>query len=247
MMWAKPIQERWARRGQQIKAAKDKEVKKALGKLDGYTIICTNLGSTKEWYLMKNGKILPPKEYPELYRQLDKCKDGLSKDRYRVEEIKVIKNEVPLSLIFGGPLGLLGNAGKIGQGIDAIRKGLGIIKVGQSIVNQIQSAPSLNATKELEVNDEGKTVEEILKDSKDTTRPKGKAKNYEKSGGMDQAVDDFKSLKPKKSKEISTKYGDGLYGVLEDGTIISVRPGSETGGATLEIKIPGKAIKKIRY
>ncbi|MBP2098435.1 hypothetical protein [Enterococcus rivorum] len=130
-------------------------MKKALGNLDGYTIVCTNLGSTKEWYLMKNGKILPPKEYPELYRQLDRCKDGLSKDRYRVEEIKVIKNEVPLSLIFGGPLGLLGNVGKIGQGIDAIRKGLGIIKVGQSIVNQIQSAPSLNATKELETNKEG--------------------------------------------------------------------------------------------
>ncbi|MBP2099022.1 hypothetical protein [Enterococcus rivorum] len=146
MTWAKPIQERWARREQQIKAAKDKEVKKALGKLDGYTIVCTNLGSTKEWYLMKNGKILPPNEYSSLYKQLEQFKDYLPKNRYTVKEMMVMKNEMPLSPVFGG--GILGNIGKIGKGVEIINKGLGIVKVGQSVIDQIKSAPNINYMKE---------------------------------------------------------------------------------------------------
>lgn len=54
-------------------------------------------------------------------------------------------------------------------------------------------------------------------------------------------------MKPSNIKNISTQYGDGMYGVLDDGTTLSVRPGSKTGGSTLEIKVPGKRITKIRY
>lgn len=116
MTWVKPIQDRWQKREEQPKVAKNKEMKKAIGKLEGYEIVCTNLGSTKEWYLKKNGKFLKPKDHPELYKQLDKCKDSIGKDRYTVEEIKVVKLEVPLGPFFGGGvLGVVGNAGKIAK------------------------------------------------------------------------------------------------------------------------------------
>ena len=54
-------------------------------------------------------------------------------------------------------------------------------------------------------------------------------------------------MQPSSTKGITTKYGDGMYGTLPDGTTLSVRSWSETGGATLEIKVPGKATIKIRY
>ena len=34
---------------------------------------------------------------------------------------------------------------------------------------------------------------------------------------------------------------------MEDGTTVIARPGSKTGGATLEIKISSKKVLKIRY
>ncbi len=92
-----------------------------------------------------------------------------------------------------------------------------------------------------------KTVNDILKGSEETTRKVGKASNYEKSGGYKQALKDFDDLGPISKKKSEAQYGDGMYGKLSDGTTISVRPGSKTGGSTLEIKIPGKKLIKIRY
>lgn len=94
---------------------------------------------------MKDGKIVSPDKYPELYEQLEKCKDYLNKDQYKVEELKVMRNEMPLAPGVGGVLGNLGKAGKIA---DAIKKGIGVIKVGQSIVDQINNAPTINAVDE---------------------------------------------------------------------------------------------------
>ena len=91
------------------------------------------------------------------------------------------------------------------------------------------------------------SVDDILQGSKDTTRKIGKAKNFEKTGGYQQALDDFNSMQPSNTKPISTQYGEGMYGTLPDGTTLSIRLWSETGGATLEIKVPGEALKKIRY
>ncbi len=48
-------------------------------------------------------------------------------------------------------------------------------------------------------------------------------------------------------KEISTKYGNGKVGKLSDGTTVVARPGSETGGATLEIRVSRNKVIKIRY
>ena len=90
-------------------------------------------------------------------------------------------------------------------------------------------------------------ISEVINGSKETTKTIGKARNLEKSGGYKKASEDFSLLNPNNTKSISTKYGEGKFGVLDDGTTISVRPGSETGGTTLEIKIPGKRLIKIRY
>lgn len=48
-------------------------------------------------------------------------------------------------------------------------------------------------------------------------------------------------------KEIQTKYGTGYVGTLSDGTTVVARPGSSTGGATLEINISNSKVYKIRY
>nr|WP_086313403.1 hypothetical protein [Enterococcus sp. 7F3_DIV0205]OTN85298.1 hypothetical protein A5821_001227 [Enterococcus sp. 7F3_DIV0205] len=142
MTWAKPIHTRWKQREKMKQQVKDAQVKQAIGKLDGYEIIKTELG---HWYIMKDGKIVSPDKYPELYEQLETCKDYLNKDQYKVEELKVMKNEMPLAPGFGGILGNLGNARKIA---DAIKKGTGAVKVGQSIVDKINNAPTINAVDE---------------------------------------------------------------------------------------------------
>ena len=48
-------------------------------------------------------------------------------------------------------------------------------------------------------------------------------------------------------KEIQTKYGPGKVGKLSDGTTVVARPGSTTGGATLEIRVSNRKVYKIRY
>jgi hypothetical protein len=236
MTWAKPINARWKAREKMKQEAKMKGINQAIDSLDGYTIICSDLGTSKKWYLMKNGKPLPIKDHPRLYEQLDKCKDHLKPEQYNVEKVIVMKNEMP----FAPGAGILGNVGKAGRAFDVIRKGAQALKVGQSISDIVNNAPTINLATE-------RAIDDILKDAEDTTRKKGNAKNYEKNGDMADAVDDFHSLNPKDVKTIDTKYGEGLQGVLDDGTKISVRPGSETGGSTLEIKVPGTKIKKIRY
>lgn len=53
-----------------------------------------------------------------------------------------------------------------------------------------------------------KTVDDILDGAEETTRPDGKAKNYEKSGGYEKALEDVESLNPVELKDISTSYGN---------------------------------------
>ncbi|WYJ84701.1 hypothetical protein IGL98_002248 [Enterococcus sp. DIV0840] len=142
MTWAKPIHTRWKQREKMKQQVKDARVKQAIGQLDGYEIVKNELG---HWYLMKDGKIVSPDKYPELYEHLEKCKDYLNKDQYKVEELKVMKNELPLAPGFGGILGNLGKAGKIA---DVIKKGTGILKAGQSISDIINNAPTINTIDE---------------------------------------------------------------------------------------------------
>lgn len=95
--------------------------------------------------------------------------------------------------------------------------------------------------------DDAKTVEELLEDLEETTNGKGIARNYESTGGYDQTLKDFNDLNPSNVKDIKTQYGHGKVGTLSDGTKVVARPGSTTGGATLEIKISHSRIFKIRY
>ena len=82
---------------------------------------------------------------------------------------------------------------------------------------------------------------------KETTNANGIARNFESSGGYEQTLKDFEALNPSNVKEIKTKYGPGKFGTLADGTKVVARQGSDTGGATLEIKVLNSKVYKIRY
>ena len=88
------------------------------------------------------------------------------------------------------------------------------------------------------------TVDDLLEGLEETTNGKGTARNFESTGGYDQTLKDFDALNPSDVKNIQTKYGPGKVGMLSDGTKVVARPGSKTGGATLEIKVSNS---KIRY
>ncbi|MFA9466975.1 MAG: RHS repeat-associated core domain-containing protein [Velocimicrobium sp.] len=91
------------------------------------------------------------------------------------------------------------------------------------------------------------SIDNLIHGVKETTNGKGVARNFEKAGGYSKTVKDFNKLKPTNVKEIHTKYGTGYVGTLSDGTKVVARPGSTTGGATLEIKISNSKVYKIRY
>jgi hypothetical protein len=46
---------------------------------------------------------------------------------------------------------------------------------------------------------------------------------------------------------ILAPYGPGKVGKLSDGTTVVARPGSTTGGASLEIRVSNRKVYKIRY
>ncbi len=92
-----------------------------------------------------------------------------------------------------------------------------------------------------------KTVEDILEESTPGRKTKGKSQQWNKSGGYEQALNDYNSLDVKNSHEIETRYGPGLMGILPDGSRVNVRPGSTQGDATLEIQKPNGVKIKIRY
>ena len=94
----------------------------------------------------------------------------------------------------------------------------------------------------------------------DTTEDEsGETINLERKGDYETALEEFKSfVDPETISDMPTsKYGVGLKGRL-DGTLysdldapgkisITIRPGSKTGGSTVEIKLAKKRVFKIRY
>lgn len=76
---------------------------------------------------------------------------------------------------------------------------------------------------------------------------KGKTKHGELDGGMDRADDDFDSLQPDDVRNIETQYGPGRTGTLENGSSVTVRPGSSDGRPTLQIRRPNGRQTEIRY
>ena len=92
-----------------------------------------------------------------------------------------------------------------------------------------------------------KTIDDIIDGLPETTNGKGVARNFESTGDFEQTIRDFDALNPIDVKEIQTKYGPGKVGKLSDGTTVVARPGSTTGGASLEIRVSNRKVYKIRY
>lgn len=177
MSWAVSINERWERHKKMKEEVRKIEVKKALGKLDGYTIIRTGLG---EWYLMKNGKYIFADKYPELYAELEKCKNYLAKDQYSDEKLTINRDEITFIPGIGGATGLLG------KGFDILREGTGAIKIGKNIVDAINNAPTLNAS------DETASFDKAKEDGKPTKKHKVIETKPDESGNLDgRAVEDI--------------------------------------------------------
>ena len=137
----------------------------------------------------------------------------------------------------------------ISAGVIALGSGVAVSGVNISMTSQ----NSLNQAREKlnELADQGdsgaKSIEDILEDATETTSHSGVARNFEKSGGYEKTLEDFEALNPSNVKDIQTQYGPGKVGYLEDGTTVVARPGSTTGGATLEIRVSNSKVYKIRY
>lgn len=111
----------------------------------------------------------------------------------------------------------------------------------------LKAATKADEVAEAAIKGGSKTIDDIIDNLSETTNGKGVARNFESTGGFDQTIKDFDSLNPIDVKEIQTQYGPGKVGKLSDGTTIVARPGSATGGATLEIRVSNSKVYKIRY
>lgn len=200
MSWAVSINERWEQREKRNEQMRKVMVKNALGKLEGYTIIRTELG---EWYLMKNGKYIMADKHPDLYAELEKCKNYLTKDQYSDEKLKINRDEI--TFVPG-----LGGAGLLGRGADILRKGTSIIKIGENIVDAINNAPTLNASNETAELDKAREKGEPAKNHK--VIPADESKNLKRDGEPNSSED---LLNPDGSVKQRRYYGpDGR--ALED-------------------------------
>ncbi len=99
-------------------------------------------------------------------------------------------------------------------------------------------------------NESADPVDGILEDASEGRKTKGRAKIHDKTGGMDQANEDFDSIvDPDSIESITDGSGDeGRRGTLNDGSgrTAIVRPNSTDGRPTVEIQ-QGKNRIKIRY
>ncbi len=93
-------------------------------------------------------------------------------------------------------------------------------------------------------------IAEIIRGSTPGRKTNGRAEQYNREGGLNQANKDFDELAPVDVKQIDTVYGPGRIGNLSDGQKIGVRPGSSNDKSpTISIGQPGGRGKtiKIRY
>ncbi len=85
-------------------------------------------------------------------------------------------------------------------------------------------------------------VDDILEGATPGRTTKGRATQFEKTGGYNQALDDFNSMGVTDVKDIP----GGKVGRLPDGRTVNVSTKSSDGRPTLEI-FDGKNCTKIRY
>ena len=120
-------------------------------------------------------------------------------------------------------------------------------KAGKGLEGAAKGAESAAEDAGKVVESGSKTIDDIIDGLPETTNGKGVARNFESTGDFEQTIRDFDALNPIDVKEIQTKYGSGKVGKLSDGTTVVARPGSTTGGATLEIRVSNRKVYKIRY
>ncbi len=88
------------------------------------------------------------------------------------------------------------------------------------------------------------TVDDLIGRSKPGRKTKGRSRQFETPGGLQEANDAFDDLNPSNVQEIDTGFGRGRRGTLPDGRTIIVRPGSSNSGPpTLEIQRGRNKIK----
>ena len=141
---------------------------------------------------------------------------------------------------------------KAPKGIDGVTEGAGNLvedvgKAGKGLEGAAKGAESAAEDAGKVVESGSKTIDDIIDGLPETTNGKGVARNFESTGDFEQTIRDFDALNPIDVKEIQTKYGSGKVGKLSDGTTVVARPGSTTGGATLEIRVSNRKVYKIRY
>ena len=158
----------------------------------------------------------------------------------------------------GGPVGAL-----IGAAAGAVVGGVmaaGIWFGGKWLANQMSEADgeaeeSLSSAADGKPCEECATQEEQEKREKELEeeagveqKTKGKTKHGEKDGGMDQANEDFDSLKPDNVQTHNTPKGQLKTGTLKNGKDVKVRSFSSDGRPTLEIRNPSNGRgTEIRY
>ena len=141
---------------------------------------------------------------------------------------------------------------KAPKGLDGVTEGTGNVaedvgKAGKGLEGAAKGAESAAEDAGKVVESGSKTIDDIMDGLPETTNGKGVARNFESTGDFEQTIRDFDALNPIDVKEIQTKYGPGKVGKLSDGTTVVARPGSTTGGATLEIRVSNRKVYKIRY
>ncbi len=141
---------------------------------------------------------------------------------------------------------------KAPKGVDGVTEGAGNLaedvgKAGKGLEGAAKGAESAAEDAGKVVESGSKTIDDIIDGLPETTNGKGVARNFESTGDFEQTIRDFDALNPIDVKEIQTKYGSGKVGKLSDGTTVVARPGSTTGGATLEIRVSNRKVYKIRY
>ena len=141
---------------------------------------------------------------------------------------------------------------KAPKGLDGVIEGTGNVaedvgKAGKGLEGAAKGAESAAEDAGKVVESGSKTIDDIIDGLPETTNGKGVARNFESTGDFEQTIRDFDALNPIDVKEIQTKYGSGKVGKLSDGTTVVARPGSTTGGATLEIRVSNRKVYKIRY
>ena len=117
--------------------------------------------------------------------------------------------------------------------------------VGSAALAGYAGSEAINA-----YNESADPLEGILDGATEGEKTKGRTKNFDKPGGMDQANNDFDDVVDPDSVETITdgKGGEGRRGTVIDGSgrKVNVRPNSTDGRPTVEIQ-DGKNKIKIRY